>query len=226
MGLSDGAKLARFTVAPVSTFTNSTDGRSESGSGVGSGVGGGVGRGVGAGVGSGVGAGVGCGVEAGVGCGAWVGCGVEAGVGCGAWVGCGVEAGVGCGAWVGCGVEAGVGCGAWVGAGSEAAAASVDSVAGVSSGSGSPGEEPMLSDSEVGSAEAATSVESGSDEGWSGVWVLVGAAAGSDSAGGSSRTEVSEPPQAAATRVKARARAKAAHTLDCLRERDARMLTP
>ena len=28
MGRSEGAKLARFTAAPVSTFTNSTDGKS------------------------------------------------------------------------------------------------------------------------------------------------------------------------------------------------------
>ena len=60
MGRSDGAKLARLTVAPVATFTICTEGRSESGTGVGSGVGSGVGGGVGLGVGLGVGAAVGC----------------------------------------------------------------------------------------------------------------------------------------------------------------------
>ncbi len=32
-GRSEGAKLAKFTVAPVSTFTNSTEGRSDAGAG-------------------------------------------------------------------------------------------------------------------------------------------------------------------------------------------------
>ena len=44
MGRSDGAKLAKFTVSPVATSTNSTDGRSDAGAGaavsvVGSGAG-------------------------------------------------------------------------------------------------------------------------------------------------------------------------------------------
>ena len=102
MGRSDGAKLARLTVAPVATFTISTEGRSESGSGVGSGVGAGVDSGVDWGVEAGVDSGVDCGVEAGVDSG--VDCGVEPGVDSG--VDCGVEAGVDSG--VDCGVEPGV----------------------------------------------------------------------------------------------------------------------
>ena len=82
MGRSDGAKLARFTVAPVATFTICTEGRSDGGTGVGSGVGSGVGTGVGGGVGRGVDAGVGSGVAAGVGRGVVGGeAGVARGVG-------------------------------------------------------------------------------------------------------------------------------------------------
>ncbi|WP_419846030.1 hypothetical protein [Candidatus Poriferisocius sp.] len=55
---------------------------------------------------------------------------------------------------------------------------------------------------------------------------MAGAAVGSDSIGVVWETEVSDPPQAAATRVRARAIAAAAITLDCLPERGARMLTP
>ena len=195
MGRSDGAKLARFTVAPVATFTTCTEGRSESGSGVGAGVGSGVDSGVGGGVGSGVCTGVGTGVETGVGSGACVAAGAEVAAGSG------------------------------VSAGSEVVAASVDLVVGVSSDSGSPGEAPMLPASGVGSAGAAASVESGSGEGWSGAWMLVGAAVGSDSIGVTSVTEVSDPPQAAATRVRARAVAAMATTLDLPWERNVRMLT-
>ena len=56
--------------------------------------------------------------------------------------------------------------------------------------------------------------------------MLVGAAVGSDSIGVVWETEVSDPPQAAATRVRARAMAAAATTLDGRGERDARVLTP
>ena len=76
MGRSDGAKLARFTVAPVATFTICTEGKSDGGTGVGSGVGSGVGAGVGRGVGGGAGSGVGAGVGRGV---AGVGAGVARG---------------------------------------------------------------------------------------------------------------------------------------------------
>lgn len=94
MGRSDGVKLARFTVAPVATFTICTEGRSDGGTGVGSGVG----SGVGAGVGRGVDTGVGSGVAAGVGRGAvGVDTGVARGVGRGA---VGVEAGVAAGVGV------------------------------------------------------------------------------------------------------------------------------
>ena len=190
MGRSDGAKPARFTVAPESTFTNSTDGRSDSGIGVGSGAGGGVGSGVGRGAEAGVDSGVDAGVD-----------------------------------WA-VGTEVAADSGVAVVAVSGVAAASVDLGVGVSSGSGSPGEAPMLFAWEVGSAGAATSVESGSDDGCSGAGVLVGAAVGSDSIGRSSVTEVSDPPQAAASSVRASAMAEAATTPDRQPERHARMLTP
>ena len=215
MGRSEGAKLARFTVAPVATFTMSTDGRSDSGTGVGSGVGGG---GVDSGVGGGGGVTVACGVETAVGVDAGVGLDVE--VAAGAEVAAGVEVAAGAEVAVDVGSEVDSG---WLGA--VVAVASVGSGAGASSGSGSSGDTSMLSSSAAGSTDVVVDVAAvgaGSCDASSGVSARVGAGVWTPA---SSVTDVSEPPQAAPSKARTRNRPVVVSALDRWPKQNACLLT-